>query len=42
MGKRFDPGKLPDITPNLKCRLRLNRQLRVKDYLLIEQEFVKA
>lgn len=36
MGKRFDPGKLPDITPVLKCKLRLARQLRVKDYLLIE------
>lgn len=42
MGKRFNPGSLPDIAPTLKCRLKLNRQLRVKDYLLIEQEFVNS
>ncbi len=40
MGKSFNPGKLPDVTPNLKCRLRYKRQLRIKDYLLIEKEFV--
>lgn len=38
----FNPNKLPDLTPNLKCRLRLSRQERVKDFLLIEKEFVVA
>jgi 26S proteasome regulatory subunit T2 len=28
--------KLPQITPSSKCRLRLLRQNRVKDYLLME------
>jgi len=28
--------KLPNITPSSKCRLRLLRQNRVKDYLLME------
>lgn len=28
--------KLPQITPTSKCRLRLLRQNRVKDYLLME------
>lgn len=38
----FNPTKLPDITPNLKCKLRLSRQERIKDYLLIEREFVET
>lgn len=38
----FNPSKLPDITPNLKCKLRLSRQDRIKDYLLIEREFVET
>jgi len=33
-------NKLPQITPNTKCRLRLLRQERVKDYILLEQEFI--
>ena len=33
--------KLPTITPMSKCRLRLLRQERVKDYLLMEEEFIK-
>merc|ERR1711971_245026 len=33
--------KLPAITPMSKCRLRLLRQERVKDYLLMEQEFIQ-
>lgn len=33
--------KLPQITPNQKCRLRLLRQERVKDYILLEQEFIQ-
>jgi 26S proteasome regulatory subunit T2 len=37
----YDAVRLPKITPNSKCRLRLLRQLRVKDYLLMEEEFIK-
>jgi len=33
--------KLPNIAPSSKCRLRLLRQERVKDYLLMEQEFIQ-
>jgi 26S proteasome regulatory subunit T2 len=33
--------KLPQINPVSKCRLRLLRQERVKDYLLMEEEFIK-
>jgi 26S proteasome regulatory subunit T2 len=29
------------MTPNAKCRLRLLRQERIKDYLLMEEEFIK-
>lgn len=43
--KRRDKGsslgtKLPSITPNAKCRLRLLKLERVKDWLLMEEEFV--
>ena len=34
-------NKLPAINPVSKCRLRLLRQERVKDYLLMEEEFIK-
>ena len=34
-------SKLPNIHPVSKCRLRLLRQERVKDYLLMEEEFIK-
>lgn len=34
-------NKLPTINPVSKCRLRLLRQERVKDYLLMEEEFIK-
>lgn len=34
-------AKLPTITPNAKCKLRLLKLERVKDYLLMEEEFVK-
>jgi 26S proteasome regulatory subunit T2 len=34
-------NKLPPIMPLSKCRLRLLRQERVKDYLLMEEEFIK-
>lgn len=33
--------QLPKIYPNKKCRLRLLRENRVKDYLLMEDEFIK-
>eukprot|EP00892_Ulva_mutabilis_P008617 jgi/Ulvmu1/6127/UM027_0105.1 len=33
-------GKLPTITPSAKCKLRLLKLERVKDYLLMEEEFV--
>lgn len=33
--------KLPTITPTTRCRLRLARLERVKDYLLMEQEFIE-
>lgn len=35
------PARLPTINPVSKCRLRLLRQERVKDYLLLEEEFIK-
>lgn len=38
----FNPSKLPDVTPALRCKLRLCRQERIKDFLLIEKEFVEA
>ena len=44
--KRRDKGsslgtKLPTITPNAKCKLRLLKLERVKDWLLMEEEFVQ-
>jgi len=33
-------SKLPTVTPNAKCKLRLLKLERVKDYLLMEEEFV--
>ena len=32
--------KLPIVTPNAKCKLRLLKLERVKDWLLMEEEFV--
>lgn len=32
--------KLPNVLPISKCRLRLLKQLRIKDYLMMEEEFV--
>lgn len=37
----YDAVKLPKVTPNSRCRLKLLRQLRVKDYLLMEEEFIQ-
>ncbi|CDW71228.1 26s protease regulatory subunit 4 [Stylonychia lemnae] len=34
-------SKLPQINPVSKCRLKLLRTERVKDYLLLEEEFIK-
>jgi len=33
--------KLPSVTPHTKCRLRLLKQERIKDYLLMEEEFIR-
>lgn len=35
-------GKLPAVTPSARCRLRLLKLERVKDYLLMEHEFVRS
>jgi 26S proteasome regulatory subunit T2 len=35
-------ARLPNITPNAKCKLRLLKLERVKDYLLMEEEFVRT
>merc|ERR1719367_2007045 len=29
------------VTPHTKCRLRLLKQERIKDYLLMEEEFIR-
>ena len=33
--------KLPQVTPHTKCRLKLLKLDRIKDYLLMEEEFIK-
>merc|ERR1719272_407236 len=33
-------NKLPTIVPNAKCRLRLLKHDRIKDYLMMEEEFI--
>ncbi|KAI7734523.1 hypothetical protein M8C21_005281, partial [Ambrosia artemisiifolia] len=33
-------ARLPTVTPHTKCRLRLLKLERIKDYLLMEEEFV--
>jgi len=33
--------RLPQVGPTSKCKLRLSRMERVKDYLLLEQEFIQ-
>ncbi|KEP60969.1 UNVERIFIED_CONTAM: 26S protease regulatory subunit 4, putative [Hammondia hammondi] len=47
IGKRKKKGKgpvghsrLPTVTPITKCRLRLLRLERIKDYLLLEEEYI--
>ena len=34
-------NKLPGVTPHTKCRLRLLKMERIKDYLLMEEEFIR-
>jgi 26S proteasome regulatory subunit T2 len=34
-------SKLPSVTPSTKCKLRLLKLERIKDYLLMEHEFVQ-
>merc|ERR1719191_2483452 len=34
-------AKLPMVYPNSKCRLRLLKDERIKDYLLMEEEFIQ-
>jgi len=34
-------SKLPTVVPNSKCRLRLLKHERIKDYLLMEEEFIQ-
>ena len=33
--------RLPTVTPNQKCRLRLLKLNRISDWLLLEEEFIK-
>lgn len=35
-------SKLPTVTPNSKCLLRQRKFERVKDYLLMEEEYIKS
>jgi 26S proteasome regulatory subunit T2 len=34
-------AKIPKVTPHTKCRLRLLKSERIKDFLLMEQEYVQ-
>eukprot|EP01137_Pigoraptor_chileana_P006167 Opistho-2@3075 len=34
-------NKLPQVMPHTRCRLRLLKQERIKDYLLMEEEFIR-
>ena len=33
-------AKIPTVVPNTKCKLRLLKLERIKDYMLLEQEFI--
>lgn len=33
-------NKLPQVLPHTRCRLKLLRSERIKDYLLMEEEFI--
>jgi len=39
-GAMANVNKLPTVTPNSKCRLRLLKHERIKDYLMMEEEFI--
>ena len=34
-------GKIPTVTPTTKCKLRQLKLERIKDYMLLEEEFIK-
>merc|ERR1712036_97753 len=34
-------SKMPMVTPHTKCRLKLLKTERIKDYLLMEEEFIR-
>ena len=34
-------NKLPQVTPHSRCRLKLLKLERIKDFLLMEEEFIK-
>ncbi|ORM39351.1 26S proteasome regulatory subunit 4 -like protein B [Babesia sp. Xinjiang] len=38
--RNFAPIRIPTVTPSTKCRLRLLKLERIKDYLLLEEEYV--
>merc|ERR1712000_647388 len=38
--KKELPLKVPIVVPTVKCKLRLLRLERIKDYLLMEEEFI--
>jgi len=34
-------AKLPEVKPHTRCKLRLLKLERIKDYLLMEEEFIQ-
>lgn len=38
--KKELPMKIPAITPNTRCKLRALRLERIKDFMMLEEEFV--
>eukprot|EP00045_Choanoeca_perplexa_P000305 m.13715 g.13715 ORF g.13715 m.13715 type:complete len:440 (-) comp10211_c0_seq1:2063-3382(-) len=34
-------SRLPKVTPHTRCRLRLLKQQRIKDFLILEEEFIQ-
>ncbi|EAN34083.2 26S proteasome regulatory subunit 4-like protein [Theileria parva strain Muguga] len=40
MLRQLAPVRIPTVTPNSKCRLRLLKLERIKDYLLLEEEYI--
>lgn len=35
------PDKIPTVTPHARCKLKLLKMERIKDYLLMEEEFIR-